>query len=142
METKKTEQQIEYFSQEEYGEEAKIRFDPKIVKESQRRYNSWSKEKFAQIQAEAKRILEKLATIMERPISDREVQTLVREYHTYMENYYHVTSDIFMGLAEIYTTDDRFTAYFEKVKMGLADYLARAMQHYCNAEFKEIKQSA
>src|SRR5690349_8058646 len=128
-------QESEVFPQEELAQEAEIRYDPQVVRESQRRYKSWSKEKLAQIQAEASRILTKLATLMDRPIEDAEVQELIRDYHKYMENYYHVKLEIFLGLAEGYVTDERFGAYFEKVAVGLADYISRAMQYYCNTEF-------
>ena len=126
------------FPQEEYEKEAEVRFDPKIVKESNKRYRSWSKEKIEQLKAHAESILRRLALLKEKPVDTSEVMALIRDYHMYIENYYHVTQEIFMGLAELYIIDPSFTEYFEKFDVGLADYVSRAIQYYCNTEFKEL----
>lgn len=134
-------EQNEEFSQEKLAHEAEIRFDQKTVRESNRRYKSWSKEKIEELKKEMKTIAMKIAELKDRPVSDREVQELVRDYHRHMENYYHVTQEIFIGLAELYSIDPTFADYFEKISIGLTDFLSQAMQYYCNTEFKELSTS-
>lgn len=138
MERKLLPHEQESYPQEQYAKEAEIRFDPQIVKESNKRYKSWSKEKLNSILEEGKRIVSRIMELMDRPVTDPEVQQLVRDYHKYMENYFHQTQQSFDGLAELYVIDEQFTAYYEKIKHGLAEYLSQAMHHYCNTEFKEL----
>ena len=140
MEQKFRTTESETFSQEDFTQEAEIRFDPQTVRESNQQYKNWSKEKIAEIQKEGAEILAKMSEMMHKPVTDAEIQALVRDYHSYMEHYYHVKREIFDGLAELYMIDERFTAFFEKIKAGLADYLSQAMHHYCNTEFKELTQ--
>jgi hypothetical protein len=43
-----------------------------------------------------------------------------------------VKPDMYGGLGKLYVEDPRFMAYFEKYRAGLADYLAQAIEFYCD----------
>jgi hypothetical protein len=46
--------------------------------------------------------------------------------------FYECTLEIFRGLGDLYVTDERFTAYYDKIKPGLAKFLRDAIHVYCD----------
>ena len=44
--------------------------------------------------------------------------------------FYLCTPEILSGLGEMYAADQRFRAYFDKIRPGLADYVAEALKAY------------
>ncbi len=116
---------------EAYTEEAKRRWDPKLVDETNAKVKKWSKEKWASVNRELDDILKELAALMGTPVSDPEVQALIARHHAYLDNFYEVKPKMYQGLVELYVEDQRFHVYFEKYRAGLADYLAEAIQVYC-----------
>ena len=50
------------------------------------------------------------------------------------EKFYPCNTLVFRGLAELYVTDERFTAYFEAFAPGFAAYLSQAMRRYCDTK--------
>jgi len=127
------------FQQDIFSEEVDSTYDQKIVAESRRKVARMSEEKLAAIKEEGENILRELVEVRHLGPDSLQVQMLVRRHHMNLENYYHVTQEIYQGLAELYVLDDRFMAYFNKFAQDFADFLSQAMSYYCNTEFKEIK---
>lgn len=119
---------------EAYAEEAKQRWDPRLVEESNARVKRWSKEKWAEVNEELEDILKQLAALMGTPVGDKKVQALVARHHAYMNNFFEIKASMYRNFAKLYTEDLRFRAYFEKYRAGLADHLAEAIVFYCDAK--------
>ena len=119
---------------EAYAEEARQRWDPKLVDETNARVKKWSKEKWARVNKEIDEIMRQLAALMGNPVEERKVQALVARHRAYLNNFYEVKPGMYRGLGKLYTEDPRFRAYFEKYRAGLADYLALAIEFYCDKE--------
>ena len=45
--------------------------------------------------------------------------------------YYEVSKARYLGLGKMYVEDERFTAYYEKYREGLAEFIYRAIEIYC-----------
>lgn len=114
-----------------YAEEARQRWDPKLVDETNVKVKKWSKEKWAAVNKELDGILLQLASLMGTPVRDKRVQALVARHHAYLNNFYEVKPNMYRGLGKLYIEDPRFTAYFEKYRAGLAAYLSEAIEYYC-----------
>ncbi len=117
---------------EAYAEEARERWDPRLVNETNARVKKWSKQKWAEVNKELDEILRQLAELMGTPVEDRKVQALVARHRAYLNNFYEVKPGMYRGLGKLYTEDPRFRAYFEKYRAGLAEYLGEAIEFYCD----------
>ena len=66
--------------------------------------------------------------------SDPGVQALVKRFHEYMStNFYACSLEMLSGLGDMYVSDPRFTATYDKVKPGLALFIRDAIKIYCTA---------
>ncbi len=118
---------------EAYAEEARRRWDPKLVDESNARVKKWSREKWAVVNKDLDEILKQLAGLMGSPVADPEVQSLIVRHHAYLNNFYEVKPEMYRGLGRLYIEDPRFHAYFGKYRAGLAEYLQKAIDAYCDS---------
>ncbi|MFA5927595.1 MAG: MerR family transcriptional regulator [Patescibacteria group bacterium] len=128
---------------QEYQEEARQRWGKDTVDQSVARVKSWSKEKLQSVKDEGGAIVNEIAEKMKAgvPPEDAEVRKLAGQYHRYMNNFYDCSLEIFEGLAKMYVADERFTANYEKIAPGLAQYVSGAMINYCK-QSKEQKKPA
>src|SRR5450830_720111 len=102
--------------------------------ESQRRTSKYTKEDWKRIQQEGAEIREGLTALMGRSPSDPGVQALVKRFHEYMSTNFHACSlEMLSGLGDMYVSDPRFTATYDKVKPGLALFIRDAIKIYCTA---------
>src|SRR5450756_516305 len=115
-----------------YADEAKQRWGTTdVYVESQRRTSKYTKEDWKRIQQEGAEIREGLAALMGRSPSDPGVQALVKRFHEYMStNFYTCSVEMLAGLSEMWVSDPRFTATYDKVKPGLAQFWHDAVQVY------------
>lgn len=116
---------------DKYKEEVEKKYDSDLVKESNRRTNSYSKEKWEVIQGESSDIFNELAALMDKEVSNDRVQELVKAYHNHIDTYFYPCSlEIYRGLGEMYVADERFTEFYDKVKVGLAAFIKEAIIYY------------
>lgn len=117
---------------EKYAEEAKEKYgDSDAYKECNKKTAKYTKEDWSTISGEADNIMKKLVLLMDIDPRDSQVQEVVEEYRQYItKNFYQCTREIFRGLGELYVTDERFTANFDKYKPGLAQFLSDAIKFY------------
>ena len=123
---------------EAYAEEAKRRWDPKVVNESNAKVKKWPKKKWASVNKELDEILKQLSALIGTPVADPEVQALIARHHAHLNNFFEVKPNMYRGLGKLYVEDPRFHAYFEKYRAGLADYLAEGIAFYCDSR-KSVK---
>mgnify|MGYP000616217074 CR=1 FL=1 len=121
--------------QEQYSEELKERFDARTIEESNRRTAHYSKERWAQIIQEGADLASRVGDQMNRgaEATDEKVQEEVAKYHSYIDNnFYSCSIEVFRGLGEMYVSDLRFSAYYEKIAEGLAVFFSHAIGIYCD----------
>ena len=126
---------FEGFDATQYEEEARQRWGgTHEFEESVRRAKSYTKQDWAQIQQEGGEIVQSLASLMDRDVRDAEVQKAVARHHRQInERFYTCPPSIYRQLADAYVDDQRFTAFYDRVKPGLAKFLRDAMHVYCDA---------
>lgn len=119
--------------EEEYRKEARARWGNEVVDESVRRTSKFTKEDWAEIGAESNEINQAMASLMGRDPAEAEVQKWIgRWYKLINDRFYTVTPCVFRGLGDGYVADSRFTAFYDKVKPGLAEFMRAAMHVYAD----------
>lgn len=122
---------------EELKEEAKKRWgESDAYKQSAERTKHWTKEDYNRIAKEGKLLTQQLAKAMDLPIENSEVQKLIAQHHKSIEVFYDCSYEMYRGLGQLYVTDPRFTATYDKVRPGLAAWMQKAMNYYCDQHEK------
>jgi len=131
-------QLFEGFSEEEqekYTREAEQMYDPAIVKESNRKFKSLSAIEKQRIFDEGNQIYADMVTAMPKGPGSPEVQAIVEHWRRHMDHFWTPNMEQLMGLAEMYNSDPRFKANFDKFEPRLAEFMREAVAIYvkCNA---------
>jgi DNA-binding transcriptional MerR regulator len=133
---------FEGFSEEEQdklAKEAEQMYDPATVRESNRKWKSYSKEKKESILAEGKAIYVDLATAMSKGAKSREVQAIIARWHSHMQNFWSPNDEQLLGLADLYNDDPRFRANYEKVAPNLSEFMREAVKVYVQGRKSKVK---
>ncbi len=128
------EELYEGFSKEEierYRREARQRYDPKLVEESERRVRKMSKAQWQALKQEGEEIYQQMAALMEQDPGDAQVQKTIARHHAMIEQFYPASAELYNGLGQLYVEDPEFRAFFERYAPGLADFMQAAMAVYC-----------
>ncbi len=115
-----------------YAEEARQRWDPALVDQSQRRWASYSDEKKKEIMAEANEIYAEIFTHSDKGHDSHKVQDLVGQWHQHMRNFYEPSIPMLRGLGQLYCDDPRFRVNFEKLSPQFPEFLREAIAFYCD----------
>ncbi|MGE5674470.1 MAG: TipAS antibiotic-recognition domain-containing protein, partial [Mycobacterium leprae] len=123
------------FEPSQYEAEVKQRWGgTREYADSARRTAQYTKADWTAIQQEMQAIWQGVAALMDRSPADPAVQEWVRRWHqTINDRFYTCSLEVLRGLADMYVQDERFTANYDKVKPGLAQFWSDAMKHYCDA---------
>jgi len=113
-----------------YNQEVRESYDPAVVEQADRRVRRMSKEQWQTVLDEGSTIASQMAGLMDRNPSDPAVQTLMARQHSWIENFFPVNPENFIGLGDLYATNDEFRAYYDQYAPDLADFLQQAMKHY------------
>ena len=119
-------------TQKKYEEEAAQRWDPKLVKDSNNRWRSYSKEKQQAIMEESGRIYMDIVAHMGDGPESAAVQAAVARWHENLRNFYEPTIDILRGLGMMYEADHRFAERFASIHPDLPAFLPKAIGVYCD----------
>ena len=117
--------------QDEYAEQARQRWDPELVDQSMKRWNSYSEEKKQAILAEGREIYQGIFDNMTQGHDSLEVQDWVAKWHQNMRYFYEPSIDVLRGLGQLYIDSPDFRANFEKFSPEYPEFLNEAIQFYC-----------
>ncbi|WP_406037567.1 MerR family transcriptional regulator [Micromonospora sp. NBC_00898] len=119
------------FDPDAHAEEAEQRWgDSEAYRESTRRTARYSKEDWLRNKAENEEWGRRVAAVMDSgaPADSPAAMELAEEHRQLISRWFYECSyEIHTGLADMYVADPRFTAYFEKIRPGLAAYLSEAI---------------
>ena len=118
-------------TQRRYEEEASRRWGEKHVRESRRRWDSYSKDKRAAILAEGGAIYHDLVAHLGEDPGSETVQQTVGRWHQNLRYFYEPTIEILQGLGQAYSQDPQFRATFSRMHPDLPDFLTVAITAYC-----------
>lgn len=127
------EELYEGFSQEQverYEREVRERYDPQLVHESNRRVRNMSKAQWKALKEEGDEVTCALAEMMDKSPEDAQVQALIARHHATIEQFYPVSAEIYRGLGQLYVENPEFRGFYDKYRLGLADFMQAAMIYY------------
>lgn len=120
-------------AQQEYAKEAEERWGgTDTYAQSMQKTKSYKKEDWAKISAESEKIYRDFAANMDKDPTSTEVQGLVAAWQAHItKNFYNCTNEILAGLGQMYAADERFQKNIDRYGEGLADFISKAIAHYC-----------
>jgi DNA-binding transcriptional MerR regulator len=116
--------------QEKLAQEAGQKYDPATVRESNRKWKAYSKEKKDEILAEGNQIYTDMIAAMPKGTSSAEVQSLVERWRSHMDYFWTPNLDQLLGLANMYNDDPKFKANFDDMHPKLAEFMREAVTVY------------
>jgi DNA-binding transcriptional MerR regulator len=116
--------------QEKYALEAEQLYDPETVRESNRKWKSYSAAKKESIMAEGKAIYMDMIAAMPNGADSPEVQKLVERWRKHMDYFWTPKLDQLLALVNGYNDDPRFKANFDKIHPQLAEFFREAVKVY------------
>lgn len=105
---------------------------PDEAKETEERIRSMSKAAWKETKQEAEEINLWLSNLMHKPVTDMEVQKVIKHHFEHLNRFYKVSEERYRGLADMYVHDDRFKAHYDEVKPGLAEFLRKGIHQFCD----------
>ena len=106
-------------------------------REHEQKTKNYTKEKWAEANDGMIAIFAEFAVCSENCVSFKsaEAQALVAKLQAHITaNYYTCTDEILAGLGKMYVADERFKKNIDKYGQGVAEYVAVAIDEYCNKE--------
>jgi MerR family transcriptional regulator, multidrug-efflux activator len=118
---------------EEYKKEIREKYSKETVDECEKKTAGYTKADWDSIKAESDGINRQIAALMEQSPSDARIQQLVGEFYRHInQRFYTCTPEIYRGLGDLYVSDPRFTAFYERIKPGMAEFMRDAINIYCD----------
>jgi DNA-binding transcriptional MerR regulator len=117
--------------QAEYEKQASERWDPVVVKESNRRWKALSDIEKQGLMKNGERITLSLRDAMSEEPGSENVQKLVEEWQGHIIFFYKYTPQILLGLGHAYLEDPQFSAFYTRVDPKLPKFFFDAIRIYC-----------
>jgi MerR family transcriptional regulator, thiopeptide resistance regulator len=115
----------------EHADEVRERWgETDAYRQSRQRTSSYGKDDWLRIKAEQEAIEARLAAAMAAglPADGPEAMDAAEAHRRQIGNFYACSSEMHVGLAEMYLADPRFTAHYEQRASGLAQYVHDAIR--------------
>lgn len=119
-------------NEETYGSEIREKYGDKTVYDFNQKFRKLSKYEMKEADTLAQTILDTLGTLIKEnnPTSQKALE-LCRLHEQWIKHYWTTYSkEGHLALVQMYTEDQRFTAYYDKVGKGATSYLLEAMTNY------------
>ena len=123
-----------------YEQEARQAYGINIVSQTDRTIRNQTKPQWEKITKESSIITRNLAKRMDKEPGDPDVQKWIARQHTWIENFYPASAEVFRGLGDLYAKNEEFRAFYDQYKPGLADFMQQAMHHYADTTLSEAEK--
>ena len=116
-----------------YKEEAQQRW-PDQYKESQQRLDKLSKEEQQALFNQGDQNSDEIAELFKANLSPEhdEVQAVIAKHYKWVSAFWTPSKAAYIGLGEMYVTDERFTAFYDKIAPGLASFMKQSITIWAN----------
>jgi DNA-binding transcriptional MerR regulator len=131
------EQLFEAFSEEqqaEYEKEAAQKYDPGTVKESNRKWKSYSAADKQRIAEEGNQVYADMLAAIPKGAGSAEAQACIERWRKHIDYFWTPNLEQLLGLAEMYNTDLRFKANFDKIDPQMAEFFREAVGVYVKSK--------
>lgn len=112
------------------------RWGADALRESEDRVRKMGKQGLAKVKAEGEAISKRLAGMMNLHPAERQVQLVIAQHYEHLQQFTPIDKERYRGLGKMYTEDDRFRAHYDVHAQGLADFLYRGIQVFCDNDLK------
>ena len=119
--------------EKEYAREAMERWDPAVVRESHRRYAKLTPDQKARMKADGEQLHRDWAKLIGSDPAGAAAQAMVESWRKGIEVFWTPTPPMLVGMAEMYLTDERFKATYDKTDPRLAAYVLECVKVYVAA---------
>ena len=116
--------------QEKYAKQAEEQYDPATVRESNRKWKSYSAEKKQAILDEGNQVYVDMIATMPKGADSPEAQACVERWRTHMDYFWTPNINQLLGLATMYGQSPDFKANFDAMHPDLADFMREAVAIY------------
>ena len=118
--------------QKQYEREARLTYNPSMVNDSIKRWNSYTKDEQDAIMEEGNQIYIDLAEAMTagKGATDKVVEEILDRWQTHLRYFYEPTLDVLRGLGQLYNSSPDFMANFQKIHADLPSYLETVIDYY------------
>jgi MerR family transcriptional regulator, thiopeptide resistance regulator len=116
--------------EEKYALEAEQTYDPETVRESNRKWKAYGRDKQQAILAEGKQIYLEMIAAMPRGADSAEAQALVGRWRAHMDYFWTPSPEQLLGIADGYVEDPRFKKNFDAMHPNLAAFMREAVRVY------------
>jgi MerR family transcriptional regulator, thiopeptide resistance regulator len=120
--------------QEKYALEAEQMYDPETVRESNRKWKSYSAAKKESVLAEGRQIYLDMIAAMPKGASSTEVQSIVECWRRHMDYFWTPNLDQLLELANGYNDNPKFKVNFDKMHPQLAEFMREAVTVYVQSK--------
>ncbi len=114
---------------EGFSEEEQM-YDPETVRESNRKWKSYSAAKKEAVMQEGKAVYVDMIAAMPQGADSPAVQAIVQRWRDHMDYFWTPNLDQLLGLASGYNDDPRFKANFDKMHPQLAEFMREVVGVY------------
>lgn len=124
---------FEAFSDEQqaqYEKEAMQVYDPAVVKASIKKRKSYTAAEKQRIGEEGNAVYEDMLRAIPKGASSPEAQAAVKRWRRHIEYFWNPNDQQLLGLADVYNSDPRFKANFDKIDPKLAEFIREAVRVY------------
>ena len=119
--------------QEEYAKQAEQQYDPATVRESNRKWKSYSAEKKQAILDEGNQVYVDMIAAIQKGAHSPEAQACVERWRSHMDYFWTPNLDQLLGLATMYGQSPDFKKNFDAMHPDLADFMREAVTVYVAA---------
>lgn len=119
-------------NEKKYGDEVRERWDEEALEASNQKVLNMSQEDYEKVTKLAEDVNQTLAKAMETGDPASEIAQRAADLHKQWLTFYwkEYSKKAHVGLAQMYVDDERFKAYYDKVKPGAAEFLRDAILVY------------
>lgn len=123
-------------NERDYGQEARAKYGDKAIDRSNQKLKGMTEEEYAAIQKLETDMFQALAAGMEQNDPASEAAQKAADLHRqWLSSYWDAyTKEAHASIAQMYVDDERFTAYYDKHRPGLAKFLRDAVHLYTGAK--------
>ena len=120
--------------QEKYAAEAERMYDPEIVRASQKKWKSYTEEDKRRIGDEGNAAYQAIVAAIPFGPSSPKAQACIERWRKHMAYFWTPNLEQLLGLAEMYNSDPRFKANFDKIDPRLAVFMLEAVKVYVESK--------
>ena len=119
-------------NEREYGAEIREKYGEDTIKASNEKFMNMSKEQYEEFEKLGQEILETLEAALDTGDPAGELAQRACELHKrwLLFTWKEYSKEAHAGLAQMYVDDERFTAYYDKIRPGMAAFLRDAVFIY------------